>query len=466
MSHTSIDTGGGRRFRITFGVTAAALTLLCALFLGLGYLQGPKLSSAQVDTSGVVTQGNQQLRLFANQDVAQVRAEQVTVSPSADVSVTTTDDVISVQFDERLDYGTEYTVRVEGVSSVYLSQSSTIEYSFITDSPTMLFLDRADPASGSSAADQIISTGLSGADRSVMYSGTRIQDFRQLLNSLAVVSLADDDSSMLELVSIRDGVTEQVRLPGAVTIRDLDAASSGTVIGFTLTSTADGADPAEANTLYTLDLDSGRSVEAVVGIDGQPLRVLGWQFIPGTSTLLALSTDKSLVLVDTVDRAVTPLGQFSEFGRISGDGSIITMVDTAGAVALTIADGSQERLVASPVLGEAGFLGETAVLANGDRIEKVVVPDESGTRFASLLVYDDGTESRVIYQTPEGKGSITGFTVSPNDQYVGIDVVLDNSSSESDGYAVDARSTTATTIIVDIASGAQVRSFEGFALEW
>ena len=241
---------------------------------------------------------------------------------------------------------------------------------------------------------------------------------------------------------------------------------NGTVIGFTLTSADAGIGQLNSNTLYTIDLDAGRKVTAVVGIDGQPLRVLGWQFIPGSTSLLALSNDRSLLMVDPVAGTVTPLGQFSEFGMVSNDGAVVTMMDPMGLVALTIADGSQRRLTASPVLGEKGFLGATAMLTGADRIAKVVVPDEGGTRFASLLVYDDGSESRILYQTPNAKGSILDFSVSPNGQYVAIETVPNNAVSVSDGYFYDARSTSVTTIIVDVVSGAQVRSFEGFALDW
>ena len=460
MSRTSTDLPESRRFRRAFTGIVCTVVALCGLFLTLGYFQGPRLSSAQVDTNAVITQGNQQLRLFANQTVAQVSDGQVTITPATSFSVSTAEDVIAVQFDERLRYATDYTVRIAGVTSAYLPQPSTITYSFTTGSPELFFLDRGVPD------DQIISTGLSGSDRETVFSGTRIQDFRPLLNSVAVVSLNDDRTSTLELVSLRDDVVEKVLLPDAASIGKVDAASSGTVIGFTLTSADAGIGQINSNTLYTIDLDAGRIVSPVLGLDGQPLRVMGWQFIPGSSNLLALSNDRSLLMIDPAAGTVTPLGQFSEFGKVSTDGAVVTMIDPRGPVALTIADGSQRRLMASPVQGEDGFLGATAMLTGADRIEKVVIPDEGGTRFASLLVYDDGRESRILYQTPDAQGGISDFSISPNGQYVAIETVPNNASSVSDDYFYDARSTSVTTIIVEIASGAQVRSFEGFALDW
>lgn len=449
-----------RAFRIAIVSTIATLAMLCALFLVLGYIQGPKLASAQVDSGAVIVQGDQQLRLFANQPVAQVSTDQVSISPATPFSVSTEGDIISVQFRDRLDYSTEYSVSVQGVTSSYLPQASTLNFSFVTDAPSLFFLDRGEPD------DQIVSTGLSGPDRAIAFTGRHIQDFRPLLNSVAVVSLADDHSSTLDLVSLRDGVTEHVNLPDTVSISALDAATSGTVIGFTLSSTRAGIAPLNSNTLYAINMDAGRVVAPVLGLNGEPLNVLGWQFIPGTPDLLALSIDRSLLRVTPASGEVVPLGQFSEFGRVSADGSVVTMVDSAGTVALNLTDGRQRRLTASPVLGLSAYLGSTVVLTGGDRIEKVVVPDDSGTRFSSLLVYDDGRESRILYQTVDGQGSITDFSVSPNGQFVAVETVPNAATSVSDGYFFDAKSTSVTTIIVDVATGSQARSFEGFATTW
>jgi len=152
--------------------------------------------------------------------------------------------------------------------------------------------------------------------------------------------------------------------------------------------------------------------------------------------------------------------------KLSPDGSIATMTDSFGELALTLATGTTERLEPSAVEGAKAFLGSTVVLDNGDRVQKVVVPDPSGRRFASLLVYDDGSSARILYRTPDDGGSISDFTVSPNGQYVAIETVPDASAAVSDGYFFDARATSVTTIIVDIASGAQTRSVEGFGLRW
>ncbi len=457
MSRTSSDDG---RFRRALAFTVAALVLLCSVFLALGYLQGPKLSSAQVDPRGVVEQSGQQVRLFANQQVAQVSPDQVTITPSTGFTVSTQGDIIAVQFDSRLDYATDYRVSVEGVTSVYLAQPSTLSYEFTTASPTLHFLDRGD------TTDDIVTTGLTGSDRTIIYSAPHIQDFAVLDDFLAVVTLNDDHTSSLSFVNTDTKVVEAVRLPDVGSISGLDASAAGNSVGFTLTSAAAGVGQKNNSTLYTIDLSKGRTPTAVAGLNGDPINVLGWQYLPNSASLLALTFQRSLLLIDPVSGVISPLGQFMGLDKIAADGLSTTLEDSFGEVSLTLANGDVRRLEPSPVEGLKAFQGSTAVLPSGDRIQKVVVPDATGRRFSSLLVYDDGSSARILYMTPDDGGSISDFTVSPNGQYVAIETVPDASAAVSDGYFFDARATSVTTVIVDVSTGAQTRSVEGFGLRW
>lgn len=440
------------RFGRAFALTVAALVVLCGAFLALGYLQGPKLSSAQVDMAGV--------RLFANQAVAQVAPGQVTVTPATDFTVTTQGDVIAVQFAAALDYATDYSVSVAGVTSVYNAQPATLDYTFTTTSPTPYYLDRGE------TADDIVTTGLSGAARTVVYSSPSIQDFVVLDDFLAIVTLNDDHTSSLSFVNTETSVVEAVRLPDVGSIAGLDASAAGNSVGFTLTSAAKGVEQANNSTLYTIDLSKGRTVAPVLGLDGEPIDVLGWQYLPDSTRFLALTFERSLLLVDPSAGTIAPLGQFLGLDKVSIDGLSATMQDAFGEVSLTLSDGSVQRLDPSPVEGLDAFQGSTAVLPDGARIQKVVVPDATGRRFSSLLVYDDGTAARILYMTPDDGGSISDFTVSPNGQYVAIETVPDASAAVSDGYFLEARPTSVTTVIVDVATAAQTRSVEGFGLHW
>ncbi|WP_255558953.1 hypothetical protein [Salinibacterium sp. M195] len=466
MSHISISPRppesrhSAQSFRRTFGWSVAVLLVLCGVFLALGYLQGPKLSNAQLDTDAVVSSSGQTLRLFANQIIAPVDSAAVTVEPAAAATVSSDGDLVSVQFAEALDYGTEYTVSVEGVVSPSGGPESTLKYSFTTGQPQLYYLDRGVPN------DEILQTEFNSQERTVLFAGEGIQEFVPVGDVLAVTTAAADRTGTLTLVNPDTAVSERVLLPEIGEVADLDATRSSSLLGFTISSPDPGPIPTISHTLYTIDVARGRDVVAVTGLDGDPMRVLGWQFVPGTSTIVALTTDSTLVRIDTASGLVVPLGGYFEFDRVSADGSTVVVSDTRGIASVTLSDGAELRLNPSPISGEQPFLGQSDADAAGNLVAKMVLVSESGGSFSSVLAFDDGEQSRILYQTVGDKGAILDFQVSPNNQFVAVEVQPNVSSFDADEYVMNPRPQSVTTYFVEIATGAVTRSVEGFGLVW
>jgi hypothetical protein len=418
-----------RVFRRAFAATVTTLVVLVFVFLALGYLQGAKLSSGQVDPAVVVAQPGQQLRLFANQSVANVTTKQVSVTPVTKVTASSQGADISVQFANRLDYGTTYTVTIKNVRSLYGQRSTTFRYSFTTASASLYYLDRAAPGADD-PLDTIVQTGLAGRSDKVVYSARHIQSFAPFPGALAVVTLNDDNTSSLSLVSLKGGGVESVLLPTTGVIDDVQSDAEAGILGFTFTSeipsngaaagdvaSSDGTQGAQySNTLMTVDFNTTHTVQPVLGANREPIQVRSWYFLPGGSTMVVQGLDGSLTSMDpTIPGKPVALGAFSPPG--------------AGDPALSLAKGK-------------------------------------ATRFDVSLVLDDGQKSRILYEIPGDLGSIDSFSVSPNSQYVAIEEIPDVSASVSDGYARDARSTSVATVIVDIATGEMVRIVDGFDVVW
>ncbi|GAB3606090.1 hypothetical protein GCM10027413_14990 [Conyzicola nivalis] len=433
------------------------LALLCAGFAALGYVQGPKLSSAQVDTEQVTTRSGQQLRLFANQPLAAVDPDDVTITPAAEFTVTTSGAVVAVQFEQPLLYDARYVVEVDGVTSQFDDQGSTLSYEFTTGSQPLYYLDRGE------AVDEIVRTGARDVERTVVYSAPRIQEFALLGSTAAVSTDLGDGTSALSLVSFEDGGVEPLGLPVPGVIEKLHAADDGVTIGFAFSS----ADGAFDNTLMTLNLDLGRDIAPVAGLDGAPLAVSNWFFLPGGVTLAAHNIgDESVLLVDTASGVVTPLGSYASLESLSTDGTRLGVTNAFGPVVLSIADLSDVEFAPSPIYGVAPLPGDFRLMRGSDLVQHVVLVDYEANVFENLLVADDGSSSRELLRTVDHAGSIGDFSVSPNDQFVAVEVVPNVASSVSDGYPVDDRSTSVTTVIIDLSTGAQVKSVAGFALQW
>lgn len=462
MSRTSFSRrAAAHHFTRVFAWVTGVLVVLCGVFLALAYFQGPKLADAQLDLSTVIAQPDQQLRLFVNQPIEEITSDQVAVTPDAGVSVTTSGDVIAIQFDSPLRYATDYTVTVSDVRSTALPQPSTIVHTFTTPAPDLFYLDRGSPS------DEIVRTGLTGSGRDVVFAGERIQSFGVTGQVLVVASLNADDTSRLELVSLVDGAVEELRLPGAGVVSDLAVSDVGSVVGFTFTpAERDTEDVLGGRRVLLVDISTSRELAPVGDLGGAPLPVTDWRFIPGTTSLVVQGIEETVFVVDAAAGSIpTPLGRLSEIISVSRDGGVLAARDGLGGVFVALADGSQERYEPSLIEGGQPFLGQLERLANGDVIQKAALQSTDG-RFIVVVAVDDGTSGRILYQTPNLAGSIEDFSVSPNGQYVAIEVVPVIADSVSDGYPQNPRSTTITTVVVDIETGLIVRSVEGFGLLW
>lgn len=476
MTHTSIEpnrgsgTAGGasdRPYRRALATTVTTLVVLVAVFAGLNYLQGPKLASAQVDSSRVVAQSGQQLRLFANQSITAVRKSQVRVTPASPFTVSSSGDVIAVQFSNRLLYGTSYTVKVDGVGNGAQPRTTNFAYSFRTPAAQVYYLDRADPKTG--GPDEIVKTSLTGNARTVVYSAPRIQQFVVFPQAIAVTTLGDDGTSTLSLVSLDKGFVAKLLLPGSGTIDELQGANAAGVVGLTFTSSGPAADREFNDTLMTVNLTGAQTVDPVLDLAGKPLQVLTWSFVTGSPSIVAQSTDQTVFLIDpTKPGSIVPLGQYQDLGGSAPDGKSIVVSDIYGKIAYSLSSGKETRLPSLPMAGATTYGGEAELIGSGTaRVQQVAVPDSTGSgRYQSFLVLEDGTQTRMLFQPADEKGSIQGFSVSPNGQYVAVNVIPDFAASVSDNYAVDAQSTSISTIFIDIKSGTVVRSVTGFEESW
>lgn len=472
MSHTSTDAGlektppSAASFRRALVVTIAALILLVGVFGGLTYFQGPKLSDGRVDTARVVTQPGQQLRLFANQAITPVKKRQVTITPSAPFTVTGSGDVIAIQFSHQLDYGTRYSVRVDNVVNGEQPQPSTFHYSFTTADAAVYYLDRADPAAGGDQQDSIMRTGLHGVRDTVLYSAPHIQQFAVFPTAFAVSILNDDHTSSLSLVSRPDtSIVEPLLLPSAGIVDQLAATQTG-ILGFVFTPA--GAAATDTGTLMTVDLTGAHTITPVLDINSKPLMVSSWDLLGNTSNIVAQALDQSVLLIDRSKPGTPmPLGTFVDLGRSSADGSTIVLADAKSRIAYSVATRKQTRLPSLPLAGAPSFGGDVQLIGSGpSRVQSIVVEDQVDAKiFRSYLVFETNTDSRILYQVKDNE-SVEGFSVSPNGQYLAVNVIPNYPASVSDGYFQDAQSTTITTIFIDIASAATVRIVDGFSETW
>ncbi len=455
-----------RRFRRLFWMLSAGLAVAAAVLLGVSSLQGPRLSSATVDTTRVTEQPAQQLRLFANQPLADIDAAQVVVTPETPVSTTVDGALLVVQFEQRLHTDTEYTVEVRDVTAVGRGASSTIEHRFTTAPGELVYLDRGE------TVDEVLRAPLAGAGRGeVVHAAEGIQHMAPVEGVLVLARDAAGGTSVLESVQTSSGVVQNLRLPDGVRVDALIAPPVGTLLGVVFSSAPlEGEQqgvPEYASTLGVVDLAGDGTVAVVPGLDGGQLAVdQGW-FLPDGTTMIVHGRDQTVQRVELLTGLVLPIDQVPTAYGISSDATRLTGADAFGGIIVDLDSGEQSRLDPSPLEGEFAFGGEALLTAGELRVQKIAIPDASGGVFRSALIADDGSgASRLLYRTPDDRGSLGELSLSPNDQYVAIEVTPSVEDAQNDGRVVNSRPTSITLVIVDVASGVVVRTLEGFSPRW
>jgi hypothetical protein len=448
-------------FRRAFIAVIAVLAVLVATLAVATFVQGPKLSSVQFDATGLVTKSAQQLRLFTNQNVAAITAKQVAIAPSVPFSVSSTGQVIALQFARPLRYATTYRVSIARVASAADGQSANLHYQLTTASPDLYYLRR----SGDSQPDQIVRTGIRSPVLHIAYSAKRITDFAVFTRALAVATLDAQGESSLAIIGSQ-GLVQSINLPGPGTVDLLHANTDTGILGFTFTSAGATTQRKYTNTLFTVDPNGTALPQPVKDPGGAPLSVLNWAFVPGSSELLAQGINQSLMLIDPAKAdGITPLGNYLQVGSIAADGKSVDVSDVDGPLDLSFATVKTRRIVPSKLGDIHPFAGVATKLPGGHiQLDSIYDPKTAG--FTNHLVFDNGKEARELFHPPIATGSIEGYSVSPNGQYVAIVSNPDVPTSAADGYPLDGQPTSVTTYFVDITTGALIKSVTGFGTSW
>jgi len=446
------------------GVWATAIVALLATIAALTVyaLQGPRLRAASVDVVRAVQFPDSVLQMESDRPLAPIDASQVTVEPATPVSVDVSGAIVSVVFEQALRYETEYRVIVDGVAGDARGIGGRFDYSFTTPVADVHYLDRGDPGS----PDRVMRVGTGGEPPEVVYEADAIDVFVTIGSALMVVTPNESGASRLDIVEPVGNDFQRLVLPEDTRIDQLIAPAIGTKVLFTLSSLGESTE--YDKTLFVADAAGSARPTPLVGLDGESLRVTKAAVVPGSASVVAWIDDVRVVQIDLDSGLVLPITEeAAEFWGVSSDGQNAVLVDLGGTVAIGIDSLDEQRLVPGQIGTRNVFEGQTHLLADGRRIQTVVLGNQADTEFTSLVALDDGLgTAKPLYRTPDDLGSIGRFVVSPGDQYVAIEVTPNRRDARGDGRIHEERAESVTTVIVEIDSGSVVRSVEGFWPIW
>jgi hypothetical protein len=449
--------GSSRRFVLAL---VAVLGVLVLVGTGLGIvslLQGPRLSEVQVDPEQAIESSGSRVILTANQALAAIDPEQITVEPAVPFTVDASGRGVGIRFTVPLDDSTEYTVRVAGVTGAGGGPSTDLSTTFSTPASNIFLLRR-----DADKDDTIFRTDLSGENAVPVFSHDQINDFRATSTQL-VVSVEEGDGSRL-LVMDRDGTNErELKLPGAGYVGAIQVSERGGLVGYSYSDRELSDDEGRASVLVTQSL-SGDDDPQIIEVDDKEASVFAWQFVPDSAAVLFIDFDGALSLVDrSSDTGVQSLGLAANIQGISRGTytAIVERLDGA-VVELNLADGTEVPLAASdPDFG----IASTITPYPGGTLRHVVQRDAGGipTGQAVVRVDDDGTATPLV-EVPS-TDSILQACASPSGQYAAVVIAPDMTDNPYDEMLLPLPQNVETHLI-DMESGKELVALTGFDASW
>ncbi|QCB95797.1 hypothetical protein E5206_01695 [Arthrobacter sp. PAMC25564] len=337
---------------------------------------------------------------------------------------------------------------------------------------------------GKKIPDTILGANLPGGGGGTeLVRAPRIQEFAALPAALAVATLNDDNTSTLEIVPLDGGAPRLVPLPKPGNVENIHAAASGHLVGYTFTSSS--ATDQLGKELFVYDVEDPSSTpKPVQGING-PVSAADWKFVPGSTSLVARTDDQSMFLLDPLSPGkITPLGTHSGFlGFVPGTGDLVvadrglrqgidperystihlatgTPTPTPTPTPLSIADGAGLK---SSQNGTTATTGQPLLLDVGGLYAQVKSTFDAGKE-SSVVNLTDRNGSHLLYRPDPGWSRILNVCLAPTGEYLAIETA--SPGYVGDHYPNRAAPTPMQTAVVDVKTGALVRTIPGFLPNW
>ncbi|MFT3862320.1 hypothetical protein [Micropruina sp.] len=453
--------GAAQRRFWRFGLALCVVLALLAAGVGVGgLLRGPDLSEATFAADRAVGAAGARLVLRSRLPIAEVRADQVSITPAAPYTLGTRDQTLTITFGAPLGYATDYTVTVAGVRSEYTSTTADWSYRFVTPPVTMysLIAHRDEPA-----ADDTVVTG---ADRRTVLSGPGIETFVATRQHLIALSHPSLDTSQLIATTRSDGASAPVATPQVPLLTELEAAPDGTRFGYLATGVDDDTQNRYEGALFIADAADLTAAPRRVDAFGGALSVQEWLFVPGVNAVVVITPqEKAFLIYLDGDTAPVALGSVAQFvGFLPGS---TTLLAQAGGKQLLL-DLSAGKTTEVPNTEEPSsdvFAGRRNFRAPDDYLVEFNQFTRTGntSELTTRLTHLAGGQSTELLVLGPADGQLSNSGLSPNGQFAWA-VLLDPDAPVAD--LSSGASDHARTLVFDLATARQVAEVPGSSPVW
>lgn len=455
--------GRARRRRLfagTFAIVLGALAVVGLAGAAVNTVQGPRLTSVQVDPTAAVSASGSRVILATNQSLHKVEPSQVTVSPSTPFMVDTAGRSVGLRFSLPLHDDTEYTVTVKDVTGLGGGPATTLTQTFHTPALDAFILQR------SANGDTVFRTDLTGQAYTV-YRADHIEDFRATSDHLVMSTVDAQGDGRIVVTDLAGKHARELKLPGKGSVSLLQAADRGEMIGYTFSDADLGKGGTRESALYVAsvkDADADAAPTAVA-IPGTEKRVADWHFVPDTDSILVITYDGRLLLSGAEGAGSTDLGTGVAIDGIARGSSVAVVQRADGIFDVDLTDGTESALVAAS--GVPGTQGVVTPIPGTDAgtVRQFFVLDDAGNPQGTTVYRVDGKGTATELYRGSPDDAVMQTCVSPSGRYVAVLVAPAIVTNTYDTYLLPMPRTLHTHIL-ELKDGAEVANLTGFDLSW
>ncbi|KZE95782.1 hypothetical protein AVP42_00056 [Agromyces sp. NDB4Y10] len=439
----------------------AIVAVLAVLVVGLGAanaLRGPRVLDTVAGLGDATRLAGTTIEFRLNQPVADLDASAVRVDPATDATVSVDDRTVRVAFAAPLRPSQDYVVEVAGVRAVGGGPESALRHEFRTADEVLHVLQRR--ADGD---DTVVRVATGGGEPEVVLAAPRIESFAHAGDVIAAIELLDDGANALRIAAAgQEGPPASLALPQSGDVRNLQASTTRPLLGFV----QDGA--GGFATLHVLDVADGVTAtpQPVLGLDGSPMSVDDYAFVPGTSSLVVRDRDGAMFLVDAAGvRPSTPLGSHTELRGILPGTSTVVVADPDRGATIDLATGETSTLELPPAdLPDGAYPGRvTSLDLAGAHLLNVLIFDGSDGGQASLVARADADGTSVVFAPAEGS-AVLDHCLAPGGTLVAVETGA--VGAPNDGYEDEPWVADTITTLVEVDTGRIVLSLAGGRSDW
>ncbi len=444
-------------FRWLASTTIVILVVAAAGLTVANAKQGPRVVGAEVNAAATVQRVAQRLLLRVNQPVA-VIADQVVVTPTVPIEVSTDRSTVVLRFSGTLSYATTYQIQVP-VRSTATGATATLRHVLRTPEAQLYVLQRSGTGPSLGSEDHIIRTVVGSGERQVVYQAPRIQAFA-VAEPLMVVNTQDGDDAGRLTVGPVDGSEGPKTIADQGLFTQLRSSGPGGMFGFVRSPR--GFEASGESQLEFYDPATGEVTRAK-GLAGGALAVQDWAFIPGARSIVVQADDSSVYLIDPASNAApVPLGGHDRLHGFADGGSTLIVQDAERYTALNLRTGEPSAI---PSFALPKYVTLDALLAAPEGrgyIGMAVRTSEVDLQYSVVRLVEG--RPRPLYAPDLAATWIDKICLSPNSEYLAVQTIPD--STETDDYMPLPGFRQMSTVVIDLDTGDVSDDIPGFGSTW